>query len=143
MLDTHHGLNALEVKHWQALQQDAVHILHLRHIQLPDMEKRLGSPPSQRKPGMPTRHRLTGKQPPTPSCPTAAPRPTKRMNVPGNSPTMLAEEHPVGEWHFNGHYIVALPHGNAQDRQALLCLNCRRSASLQRSIGCSGLKSDS
>ena len=49
MLDTHHGLNALEVKHWQALQQDAVHILHLRHIQLPDMEKRLGSPPSQRK----------------------------------------------------------------------------------------------
>ena len=80
---------------------------------------------------MPKRYRLTCKQPPTASCPQIRQTTWKTRQHPEScNVNMLAEENPIGEWHFNNHYIISLPCDNTVPRQALLCVRCRRSATL-------------
>ena len=126
ILDKNHALTENQAKQWKAFQQEVANIIHARNVQLSALEQQRGSPPSHPKPGAQPRYRLTYKQPPTATCPSSSPNSTTRSS----KMTLLAEENPLGEWHFNNHYIVALPTGEHAQRQALFCVHCRRSASL-------------
>ena len=132
ILDKHHGLTKPQLKLWTLFQQSVAHILHARNAHLPDLEEQMGSPPAHAKTEVP-RYRLTRKQPPTSTCPTlVSPHSYTRAKRTSTTTrmTMIAEEHPVGQWHFNNHLVVALPTDPHAEKCMLLCVRCRRSAKI-------------